>query len=104
MHFVKGSIFEATKESLQLAIQAKLINNKIHQRLLRHYLILHSQYHLEVSKILKSQFIRNFVIYDRVVLQILAREHPFLGLNFMYERKLLNLRVQHSFEQTAQRM
>ena len=93
MPFIQASIFEASKESLQLVIQAKLINYIIHQWLLRHYLILHRQNHLKVGKILKSQFIRNLVIYYWVVLQILSWEHPFLGADLMYEGKLLNLSV-----------
>lgn len=91
MDFIKASIFEAAKESLQLAIQANVVNDIIHQGLLCHSLILHSKDHLEVGKILKSQFIRNFVIYYWVVLQIFSIQHPLLGTDFMYEWKLLNL-------------
>ena len=91
MDLTEASIFEAAKESLQLAIQANVVNDIIHQGLFYYTFILHSKDHLEVGKVLKSQLIRNFVIYDWIVLQIFSTQHPLLGADFMYERKLLNL-------------
>ena len=98
MNFIEASILKASEESLQLVIQSKLIDNIVHQGLLRHYFAFHCQYHLEVSKVLESQFIRNFVIYDWVVLEVFTREHPLLGADLVDEGELLDLCGQYSFQ------